>query len=198
LRMNKPSFPEGKAGDASFSLPECVSILDLLRARRSVRAFADREIDEAQLRCVLDAANSAPSAGNLQAYEIILVRDSAVRRMMAAACLGQEFVAAAPVVLVFCAHPERSGIRYGKRGESLYCVQDATLACAYAQLAAVAVGLASVWVGAFDDEAVAATAGAAAGWRPVAVLPLGYPAEKPQPTARRPLNGLMHEAQPRS
>jgi len=111
--MNKSASLEGTANGVSSAQPESVPILDLLRTRRSVRAFADREIDEDKVRCVLEAANSAPSAGNLQAYEIILVRDSAVKRVLAAACLGQEFVAAAPVVLIFCAHPKRSGSHYG-------------------------------------------------------------------------------------
>ena len=99
----------------------------------------------------------------------------------------------APVVLAFCAHPRRSAAKYGRRGEELYCVQDATIACAYAQLAATALGLGSVWVGAFDTDAVAQAIGARRDWRPVALLPIGYPAESPEATPRRSLNELVHE-----
>jgi nitroreductase len=71
-------------------------------------------------------------------------------------------------------------------------VQDATVAAAYAQLAATALGLATCWVGAFDEEAVARAAELPASQRPVAILSLGYAAEDPPPTPRRPLTDLVH------
>jgi len=88
------------------------------------------------------------------------------------------------LVLVFLADPERSSARYGDRGAKLYAMQDATIACAYAQLAAAELGLGSVWVGAFDEERVAKAVNAA-GKKPVAMLPIGYPTSKPKRPARR-------------
>ncbi len=99
----------------------------------------------------------------------------------------------APVVLVFCAHPARSSPKYAARGEQLYSVQDATIACTYAMLAATALGLASVWVGAFEDQAVSAALNLPQGWLPVAILPLGYAARPSGPTPRRDLADLVHE-----
>ncbi len=99
----------------------------------------------------------------------------------------------APLVLVFCAHPARSAKKYGQRGATLYGVQDATIACAYAQLAATALGLASVWVGAFDDEAVRAAIGAGQDLLPVAILPIGYAGEEPEMSTRRSLDDLVHD-----
>jgi nitroreductase len=130
---------------------------ELARARRSVRQF----------------------------YHVYVVHDQKRRDDLAAAAHGQQFVAQAPVVLVFCAHPERSATRYADRGRALYSVQDATIACTYAMLAAADAGLSSVWVGAFDDDAVAAAIDAPAALRPVAVLPIGYAAETPSLTDRR-------------
>jgi len=164
----------------------------VVRARHSIRAFADRPVAPEMLQAVLDAANRAPSAGNLQAYEIYVVTHRATRGALARAAFDQTFVAQAPVVLVFCAHPARSAHRYGDRGRTLYCIQDATIACAYAQLAATALGLATVWVGAFDEEATRSALGADRALRPVAVLPIGYPAEEPEITGRRPLERLVH------
>ncbi len=103
---------------------------------------------------ILAAANDAPTAGNLQAYEIIIVRDAARKRQLAAAAWHQDFVAVAPVVLVFCANPDRNRGKYGERGARLYAVQDATIAVTYAQLAATVQGLGTCWVGAFDEGAV--------------------------------------------
>ncbi|MBN2491649.1 MAG: nitroreductase family protein [Planctomycetes bacterium] len=163
---------------------------ELIQARRSVRAFEDRPVEETKLEAVLEAARAAPSAGNLQGYEIRIVRDPATRQNLARAAFGQDFVGAAPVVLVFFQHPARSAQKYGERGRTLYSLQDATIACAYAQLAAVEAGLATCWVGAYDDSRVSAAMHAPADLRPVAILPVGYAAEQPAPTPRRGLGDL--------
>jgi nitroreductase len=74
----------------------------------------------------------------------------------------------------------------------LYCLQDATIACTFAHLAAVALGLASVWVGAFDDEGVRQAIGVGDNLLPVAILSIGYPGEQPKSTSRRSLSDLVH------
>jgi len=165
----------------------------LTEKRQSVRSYLDREIETEKLNDLLQAVNRAPSAGNLQAFEVIVARSSEVRQSLAAAAGQQEFVAQAPLVLVFCAHPARSSQRYQTRGEQLYSIQDATIACTYAMLAATALGLASVWVGAFDTERVSTALNLPSGWLPVAILPIGYPAEVPRQTPRRKLDDLVHE-----
>ena len=76
----------------------------------------------------------------------------------------------------------------------LYSLQDATIACTFAMLAAVAEGLSTVWVGAFDDEKAHRAIGSPAGIQPVAILPIGYPAEAPGQSPRRRLSDLVHEA----
>jgi nitroreductase len=141
---------------------------------------------------VLSAANAAPSAGNLQGYEIFRVTRDKQRTALARAALDQYFVSQAPVVLVFCANQARSAAKYGERGARLYAVQDATIACAFAVLAATALGLGTVWVGAFDDAAVQRVLDRH-DLLPVAIVPIGYPAEEPEPTARRSLADLVHE-----
>lgn len=166
---------------------------ELIRARRSIRAYKPQVVEEDKLRRILEAANGAPSAGNLQAYGILIVRDAATRLALSRASLNQESLVQAPVVLAFFAHPHASGAKYKKRGVELYSIQDATIACAYAQLAATELGLGTVWVGAFDDQAVKRALNANEDWRPVALLPIGYPAESPAPTPRRSLTELARE-----
>jgi nitroreductase len=163
----------------------------LVRARRSVRAFSEQAIEPEKVRVVIEAAISAPSAGNLQAYEIFNVITPRIRGALAHAS-DQSFVAQAPVCLVFVSNPGRSARKYGARGRELYALQDATIAASYAQLAATDLGLASVWVGAFDDDAVASALGIPGDWAPVAILPLGYPMENPEPANRRPLEEVVH------
>lgn len=165
----------------------------LTENRQSVRSYLDRDFEPEKLQQLLQAVNRAPSAGNLQAYEIILVRGAEHKRLLAAAAWDQPFVGEVPAVLVFCAHPARSSVKYEARGEHLYSVQDATIACTYAMLAATALGLATVWIGSFRDQAVSAALNLPKGWVPVAMLPVGYAAQSPQRTPRRDLADLVHE-----
>ncbi|MBU4225016.1 MAG: nitroreductase family protein, partial [Chloroflexi bacterium] len=72
-------------------------------------------------------------------------------------------------------------------------VQDATIACTYAMLAATALGLSTVWVGAFEEDAVREALGIPQELLPVAMLPIGYAGKKPRITPRRELNDLLHE-----
>ena len=170
-----------------------MEFFEALERRRSVRAYERKPIEEEKLRQLLEAVNSAPSAGNLQAYEVVLVRDPERIRQLARASHDQTFIEDAPVVLVFVANPLRNSHTYGRRGEHLYCMQDATIACTYAHLAATALGLSSCWIGAFDDEVVANIIWAEPPLQPAAILPIAYPAEHPTPRPRRPLTDLIHE-----
>jgi nitroreductase len=168
-----------------------MDFFQVLQERHSIRTFTEAQVEEEKLQAVLEAANSAPSAGNLQAYEIYCVKDRDVLQALAAASHGQKFVGRSAAALIFCAHPDRSTGKYGDRGSSLYCLQDATIACAYAQLAVTALGLASVWVGAFDDEAVRRALGIGGQLLPVAILPIGYGGKTPRATPRRSLADLV-------
>jgi len=132
----------------------------------------------------------APSAGNLQAYQVRVVRDQAKRNTLAQAAHGQGFIADSPVALVFCADPARSEQKYGKRGSELYSVQDATIAATYAMLAAVDLGLATVWIGDFDEKQVQRILETKS-IRPVAIFSLGYAAEQPQPSPRRAIEEIF-------
>jgi len=148
---------------------------ELIESRHSCRAFEKKAIEKEKLQFILDATTFAPSAGNLQAYTVDVVVDEDCKRKLAYAAHGQEFIRQAPVVLVFFAVREWSEGKYGVRGTVLYCVQDATIACTYAQLAATEVGLSSCWVGAFNENLVEAyRQGIKWSWCPVAILPIGY------------------------
>ena len=157
----------------------------MLNKRQSVRKYKKQEVDQTDLQTILEAAHSAPSAGNLQAYKIFVVGDEKQKKLLAKVALGQGFVAKAPVVLVFSADPSVSAVKYGQRGQDLYSVQDATIAAAYAWLALVELGLAAVWVGAFDEQEINDVLGASQDLRPVVVMPVGYANEKPSKPARK-------------
>jgi len=165
---------------------------EVIRKRHSIRAFKDQPVEEAKLQQILETANLAPSSGNLQAYEIYVVTNAKKRDGLSCAALAQEYVAKAPVALVFCTHPELTQGRYTERGTHLYTVQDATIACSFAMLAATNLGLGCVWVGTFDEKVVRLIIGAPDSQVPVVILPIGYPGEFPDQHPRRPLEELAH------
>lgn len=147
---------------------------NVFKNRHSVRSFSAKEIKEKDLKEILEAAESAPSAGNLKARKIIVVKDLELKKKLAEAALNQDFVAEAPVVLVFFALPSVSASRYGERGRGLYSIQDATIATSFAWLQAVMLGIDGCWVGAFDEEEVREILKAKEDEKPIAILPLGY------------------------
>lgn len=165
---------------------------ETVRHRHSVRRYQpDMPVEREKLHAILETAASAPSAGDLQAYRIAVVTEPAQRQALRAAAHDQAFLSQAPVCLVFCAEARRSAQEFGERGERLYALQDATIAAAYAQLAVVAAGMGSTWVGRFDEAGVRSALGLDADLTPVALLSLGYPAELPEPTPRRRLDELV-------
>ncbi len=163
-----------------------------VRHRHSIRHYqSDMPVEREKLHAILEMACAAPSAGDLQSYHIFVVTDEGRRARLSEAAFGQAFLAEAPACLVFCSDPQRAQEKYGARGRELYALQDATIAAAYAQLAAVAAGLGSTWVGHFDEDAVRAVVAAPGHLVPVALISLGYPAEIPEPTPRRPLGEVV-------
>jgi nitroreductase len=163
---------------------------DLLARRRMVRRFTAEPVSEAQVRRLLAAARRAPSAGNTQPWAFVVVRERKTRRALARAALGQTFVAEAPVAIVACADAARARSRYGARGDH-YSVVDTAFASMCLLLAVVEEGLGACFVGALDEGAVARILGLPARVRPLAVIPVGHPAERPRRAKLRPLDEMV-------
>lgn len=163
-----------------------------VRQRHSIRRYQlDMPVEPEKLHAILETAVTGPSAGDLQSYRIICVTDKALRESLAEAADHQQFIAEAPVCLVFCTDPGRAEQHYGERGRSLFALQDATIAAAYAQLATVAAGMASTWVGMFDEQAVRSLLQLEDSLQPVALMCVGYPAEIPAASQRRRLDQMV-------
>jgi len=165
--------------------------IEALTTRRSVRAFTWQQVTEEQIDTLLKVAVAAPSAGNCQPWRIVVVQGSEARLGLARAALDQMFVAEAPVVFVVCAVPEDSAWRYGRRGESLYCLQDTGALTENLLVAAHAIGLGGCWVGAFDEAAAARVLNLPSGTRPVALVPIGYPRDRSPKPSRRPMSEVV-------
>ncbi len=163
-----------------------MDIFDCIFSRRSVRAFKPDDIDDKFIGLMLDAATHAPSAGNIQDWHFVVIKDETKRKRLASAAFDQDFMADAPVCIVVAADLEKASLRYGKRGENLYAIQDTANVITIIMLAAHELGLGTCWVGAFDEDKVSHVAELPENFRPVAILPVGYPAEKPEMRERVP------------
>lgn len=140
-----------------------------------VKEFDTRPVDEKSVGLMLYMASNMNSAGNLQPWEFIVVRDDDQKKKLAVAALRQKTVVDAPVDIVVCANMDREHLRFDKRG-TLYGVQDTAAAVGLMMVIANALDLGAVWVRAFDEEEVKVILGLPDELRPVAILAVGYPA----------------------
>ena len=155
-----------------------MNFMDNLWSRRSIRRYQSRPIPKDLATSLIDAAQMAPSAGNLSARRYILLSNEDMRRLLAAAAYSQEHIEKAHLLIVVCADVMASAVRYGSRG-SLFAIQDADAATMCLLLAAHDAGLGACWNGAFDDDLVREALHLEDDVLPVAIVSLGWPAESP-------------------
>ncbi len=169
-----------------------MDVFEAIKKRRSVRAYTSEEVSEEDVEKLLEAARWAPSAGNIQPWEFVIVTHAETKRRLSDAALHQTFIEEAPVVIIVCADVARSSWGYGSRGTDLYCLQDTAAATENILLAAQALGLATCWVGAFHEDEVAKAINTPTNMRPLAIVPVGHPAEKPRVPPRRSMGEIVH------
>jgi nitroreductase len=169
-----------------------LNVFEAIKKRRSVRAYTSEEVSEEDVERLIEAAMWAPSAGNIQPWEFVIVRNAETKRRLSDAALHQTFIEEAPVVIVVCADVARSSWGYGSRGSNLYCLQDTAAATENMLLAAQALELATCWVGAFHEDEVAKVVNTPRNVRPVAIVPVGRPTKKPNAPPKRPIREIIH------
>lgn len=162
--------------------------LGFLTSRSSVREYNGTPLSQDEIDYIVTCAGTAPSAGNLESWDVVVVTDEGTRTALAEAALDQAHIEKAPAIFVVCANYVRAMSRYGDRG-ILYGLEDASIACTYMMLAAHARRLQSCWTGAFDDEAVREVLSLPPHIRPVSLLAVG----KGQPPLQ--LTGRMAEGE---
>jgi len=181
-----------------------MDVMEAIRTRRSIRKFRDKPVEEEKLRAVLEAARLAPSWANLQCWRFVVVKNPEVRGKISELSYVEAFfspkgyktnparnaLAEAPVLIVACADPEKSG----KLWEQYYYLTDMGIAAQNLMLAAHAQGLGTVFVGVFDEEKVRDLLGIPSTIRIVGLFPLGYPeGEKKEGPSRKPLEEIVFE-----
>lgn len=156
---------------------------EAIRKRRSVRSYQNRPVEEEKIERIMDSAHWAPSAGNLQSVEYIIVKDRETKERLAGAAFGQGHVSEAPVNIVVCCNFSKIS-HYGGRGKDLYSLQESGACIQNLMLTARSLGLGTCWVGAFSEEKAREVLGVPENVRPVGIITLGYPNESPGSSRR--------------
>ncbi|MHA1634709.1 MAG: nitroreductase family protein [Candidatus Thorarchaeota archaeon] len=148
-------------------------MLTMIQSRKSIRKYSQKPIPENELKEILKTGFSAPSGGNMQPWRVVVVKDQTRKDRLATAAYGQSFIAEAPVLLVVCAVPHESAEKYKERGATLYALQDTAALTQNILLASHALGYATCWIGAFNEEEVSKIIKVPVGIRPVSMIPIG-------------------------
>lgn len=161
----------------------------VMAKRRSTRKFSNKPVETTKVDRIIAAADTAPTAGNYQGFEIFYVKGTEKKKLLVDACNKQPYVDA-PVVLIFCKNPSRVKFDFPDYVLKKFAIQDATLAAGYSQLAAQALGLSSIWIGMFDEQKIMNIL--ETDLVPSSVLCIGYPEQTKFPKPRRNLKDLVH------
>ena len=162
----------------------------LAQERYSLRKFSDRPVEAEKLDAVLEAGRNAPTAHNNQPQRIFVLQ-SAGALEKADGCTGAHFHP--PVMLVVAYDPAAAWVREddGKNHGEI----DASIAATQMMLQAADLGLGTTYVGMFEPEKLLAAFPEMAGLVPIALLPMGYPAEGAHPSRlhgdRKPLEEIV-------
>ena len=166
------------------------NIFNVMLNRRSQRKFENRDVEEWKLEMIFAAADTAPTAGGFQGFEIYHIKNQEIKNKLVEAANNQPYVNA-PVVLVFCMNPNRIKLNFPPETIRKFSQQDATLAAAYSQLAAHALGLSSIWIGMLDENKIRQVLSTELS--PSSILCAGYPVKMLVPKPKRNLKDLIHE-----
>ena len=185
-----------------------MEVMEAIRNRRSIRRYRPDPVSDEALATLLEAARLAPSWANTQCWRLVVVRDPTIKAQIAEATSsttgGREnrstqAVREAPLVIVACAQKGLSGIYRGgeRKGQAAtdkgdyWYMFDVALAMHNLTLAAPALGLGTVHVGMFDSAQVARLLKLPDDVAAIEIMPVGYPAESPQPRPRQPVEAFV-------
>jgi len=152
-----------------------MELFEAIEERVNVKVYDKRDVPEELIAQILHAGTLAASAGDIQPWEFILVKDKAKKTEISLACLRQKHVEDAPLLIVVCANLEKVAIKFGERGKNLYAIQDTGAAIQNMLLAVHGLGLGASWVHAFEEEAIKRILKIPDRLRPVGVLAIGFP-----------------------
>jgi nitroreductase len=166
---------------------------EVVKKRKMIRKYEqDRQVSTDIINKLIRNAHRSPSAGHTQVQEFIIVIDPITKRKLCQTSLGQSQIENASVLIIVCSNTSRSVDRYRKRGTEFYSIIDGAFASMVMLLSAVNEGIGASFVGAFEDNEVRKILRIPIQVRPIGIIALGYPAEKPERFERIELSNLVH------
>lgn len=159
-----------------------MTVKEAIRKRKSIRKFNEGLLTDEQLRTLMEAAQWAPSASNMQPYEFIMVKDDKLKAELSTKGSIQGFITSAAVIFVGIGDPKR---------ERWYKI-DIAIAMEHLALQAAELGLGSCWIGAFNEQKVKEVLKIPADKQVIALLPIGIPGEEPPARPRKSFGNLFY------
>ena len=164
-----------------------VEVLKVIKSRYSVRAYKPDQVEDEKLKQLLEAARLAPTACNLQPFQLIVIRtkgrESELKRIYNSGWFVQP-----PLIICMCSVASQAWTR---RDGKNHADVDAAIAMDHLILAAASLGLGTCWIAAFNPDAAKEILGLPDGVEPVLFTPLGYPADSPGKKERKELSELV-------
>jgi nitroreductase len=157
-------------------------VINEIKNRFSVRSYLPKEINDSDLNDILEAGRLAPSACNIQPWKFVVVKDQALKDKLSIACKNQMFLSQASVLIVGCLELA-AAYKMSERYDS--GALDMGIAMTNMTLQAVNLGLGSCWIGAFYEDQIKEILNIPTDIRVVALLTIGYPANKNIPAKSR-------------
>ena len=174
-----------------------MEVLDAIKTRRSIRRYKTDPVDDKTLEAILEAARWAPSWANTQCWRFVVVRDNAIKARLADTLSANNPAAVAvrssPLAVVACAKLGRAGCYKGEptTNKGDWFMFDLGLAMENLVLAAHALGLGTVHIGAFDAPKAEEVLGVTDGYCVVEMTPLGYPDHEAKAPPRKELSEIV-------
>ena len=141
---------------------------------------------------ILYIGTHAPSAGNLQEWEFVVVEEDDKKAALSAAALDLMHLKVAPAIIVICADVRKAALKYGKRGELVYAIEDASACATLMGLAANALGLGFDFVKGFDEDEVRNILNLPENLRPLILMPVGYSRGQKEERKINPFENITH------
>ena len=156
-----------------------MNLYEVIQKRRSIRKYKQQPIPPDVLSRIGDAVRLAPSACNLQPLKFLVISSKEKKKSLKG--IIQDWALEAPLLVVALGNKE---LAWRRDSESVHQI-DVAIAVEHLVLAAIAEGLGSCWILAYDRKALSDALNISKEWEPVAVVPVGYPAHNLPATSKK-------------
>jgi len=177
-----------------------VDFFKVVESRRSIRRFKNQEVPNKLMEKVLNSGKMAPSGGNMQPWEFIIVKEKyIISKIIESTFVGfqkkcrskQDWIGTASLLIIVCADLKRTVSRYSEMGKEI-ALLDTAASIENILLASTALGLGCCWVSGFDKQKLSVILKLPRLIVPIAILPLGYPEDIPASPHKFSLKEIIH------